>query len=207
MQEEIWKPITGFETRYEISSYGRVRSLGMDLRWGTVTRHQPGRILVPESQYGSKDPTSYLQVRLCVDGKRMVKSIHRMVAEHFIPNPDNKPVVNHIDGDKTNNHVENLEWATQSENQVHAIKTGLKKTEPVVCIETGEVFPSIMFASKKYNCSRSSISMCILGKISSVKGLHFNYVNNPVSDEEKENNRTAQLQYFKTWNKKTKPKP
>lgn len=71
------------------------------------------------------DEDGYLYVKLYKNGKGTKKRIHRLVAETFIPNPDNKPTVNHIDGDKLNNHYLNLEWATRSEQIKHAIKTGL----------------------------------------------------------------------------------
>lgn len=70
--------------------------------------------------------TGYECIKLTKDGIRESRTIHRLVAEHFIPNPDNKSEVNHIDGDKSNNTVSNLEWSTPSENKLHALETGLK---------------------------------------------------------------------------------
>lgn len=104
----------------------------------------------------------YDRVKLIINGKSITKSIHRLVAEAFIPNPNNYPQVNHIDGIKMNNNVSNLEWCTASENELHAYRTGLKKgiwtgkkgsefplSIPVVCIETGEVFPCTREAANK----------------------------------------------------------
>lgn len=102
---EVWAKIEGYPN-YEVSSFGNVR--------------RRGRILKPKNR-------RYLQVHLSLKGVCKGHSIHRLVAEAFIPNPDNKPQVNHIDGNKHNNHVSNLEWVSPSENIQHAIKNGLIK--------------------------------------------------------------------------------
>lgn len=119
--EEVWKPIEYFEGSYEISNLGRVKSLP---KWmGKYYSQQ--KILKPKlDKYG------YERVNLCVPiekGKRKTSLIHRLVAEAFIPNPDNKPQVNHVDGNKLNNKDFNLEWVTEKENTIHAWENGLKE--------------------------------------------------------------------------------
>jgi hypothetical protein len=109
--EEIWKRINGYE-EYEISNLGRVKSFKRDRK---------GKIMKP------KFSGEYLAVTLCADGQQERKTIHRLVAEHFIPNPSGLPWVNHKDGNKLNNKVTNLEWVTPSENNNHAYEIGLKK--------------------------------------------------------------------------------
>ena len=111
--EEIWKDIEGYEGLYQISNLGKVKSI----------RFNKERLLKYDKS------TSYLRIKLCKDGIETNYLIHRLVAKAFIPNPDNKPQVNHIDGIKTNNSVDNLEWCTASENQTHALKTKLIKTK------------------------------------------------------------------------------
>ena len=112
MTEEIWKPVVGYEGLYEVSSYGRVRSLDRYVKYsnGPIHLHK-GRILNP-----GKEKVGYLVVPLSCNGKLHLKKIHILVAEAFIPNPDNLPQVNHKDENKTNNNVDNLEWCTAKYN-------------------------------------------------------------------------------------------
>lgn len=105
--QEIWKDISGYEGLYRVSNLGKVESL----RNNIILKQSP-----------TKD--GYLAVGLC-NGKTKTCRAHRLVAIAFIPNPDNLPEVNHIDGNKTNNSVDNLEWVTPLENTHHAIRTGL----------------------------------------------------------------------------------
>lgn len=106
--EEIWKEIKGYEEKYLVSNLGRVKSLERKDRMGRKVKE---RIIIPRVH-----SSGYLRVGLC----RKDFYIHRLVAETFINNPENKQYVNHKDGDKTNNNVCNLEWSTPSENMLHA---------------------------------------------------------------------------------------
>lgn len=113
---EIWKDIKNFEGYYQISNYGKVRSLD---RFDGV-RNRKGQNIKPALKNNG-----YLQVGLRKHRKRKYVSVHRLVAEHFINNPENKSQVNHIDGNKQNNCVSNLEWSTPGENLEHARRNGL----------------------------------------------------------------------------------
>lgn len=119
---EIWKPVVGFENEYKVSNYGRVRtnSLFRTSKDGR-TYLVKARILKQYKQRG------YLNVTLSKCGHYKKARVHRLVAAAFIPNPDNKPEVNHIDGNKQNNGVENLEWCTSAENSRHALEHGLSR--------------------------------------------------------------------------------
>lgn len=115
---EEWRDIEGFGGFYQVSNTGRVRSYGG--RNGRGKGEWYLRAL-------SKNHDGYLKVRLIQGDKDISQRVHTLVARAFIPNPDNLETVNHKDGDKTNNNVENLEWADRSEQMIHAYKLGLKK--------------------------------------------------------------------------------
>ena len=111
--EEIWKPIDRFDGEYEVSNLGRVRSMK---KYGGMT----GRIMSQTIQR-----KGYYAVCFSIDNKRVCCKVHRLVIEAFIPNPDNLPCINHIDGNKLNNQASNLEWCTYQHNMQHAVRTGL----------------------------------------------------------------------------------
>lgn len=121
---EIWKDIPGFEGMYQCSSQGNIRSLDRIIhsanKWNSYSKLEESRVLKPIS-----NRSGYQQVVLYRDGAGNRSTVHRWVALTFIPNPENKRNVNHIDGCKTNNKVSNLEWNTTSENILHAFRTGL----------------------------------------------------------------------------------
>ena len=114
---EIWHPCIGFETHYEVSNLGNVRSIErmVNNRLGNGLRKSPAKLLKQ-----GKSKSGYLIVSFCVDGVKSNHTVHRLVARAFIENESNKPQVNHKDGNKHNNCVSNLEWATVSENAKHA---------------------------------------------------------------------------------------
>ena len=171
---EIWKPIAGTKGFIEVSNEGRVRS------W---LRGTP-RVLKTQT-----DNKGYHRLRVTVEREKMSYKIHREVAKAFIPNPDNLPQVNHKDGNKSNNAVDNLEWITNIGNAHHAIENGLWDTlfegskrenesrkRPVIGYFTPEVtqrFESVSEA-ERYIGSRH-ITDVLKGKRSHVKGWTFRY--------------------------------
>lgn len=108
---ELWRDVKGLEGRYTVSSHGRVRSLRNRTSYGRLRK-----------LWINQDGYAYCAYKQ--DGKMVKFAVHRAVAEAFLPNTENKPVVNHKDSNPSNNHVDNLEWATVKENVHHAIKAG-----------------------------------------------------------------------------------
>ena len=138
---EVWKPISDYEGTYEVSSYGRIRSLGRTIVkpiHGTPTSCKlSGRILKQIQING------YCYVTLCKNSKPQSYAVHRLVAQEFIENPNDLPEVNHKDLNKSNNVYTNLEWVSGTQNQLHKVYSGTRsQTHPVICITTGKVYPS-----------------------------------------------------------------
>lgn len=149
---ERWKDIPGYEDYYLASSFGRIMSIAPGR---AKTR---GRILSPRSD-GRKD--GYLTVCLYKGGTKHYKKVHRLVASAFLSTSGDGYQVNHKDGDKKNNHIENLEWLSAKENVRHAYKLGLnahrghKYRKPIRCVETGEEFQSAVEAARKMGLGSS----------------------------------------------------
>lgn len=172
MENEIWKDIPNYEGYYKISNLGNVYSV------------RSKKILI------NNNLGDYLSVTLSIRGHKKINTIHRLVAINFIDNYCNKPEVNHINGIKTDNRVENLEWVTKSENGIHAFKNGLSKPNKTNLGNFGEksfrkrslnvydlsmnllsTHSTIRDASIKYNMSESSISNYLNNKTKNKSGL------------------------------------
>lgn len=133
--KEIWKDIPNYEGIYQVSNLGRIRSLDRyyKIRNSSGTIHYnfcKGKILKI-----SKDINGYLHITLYKDANRKIFRVHQLVALCFIENPENKPQVNHIDGNKENNRADNLEYCTIRENHLHAYRTGLHVARKRKCIQ------------------------------------------------------------------------
>ena len=167
---EIWKPIRGYEGLYEVSNLGNVRGLVRD--WDNRTK-----AIRNMRQHVSK--TGYLSLRLCKDGKTKLCKVHRLVAEAFLENPSSFPFVNHLDGNKLNNNVSNLEWCSASRNIQHAYDTGLKKTRHVLQInkdgEIIQVWDNMSKASESSGVGIPHIYQCCAGQRLTAGGYKWAY--------------------------------
>ena len=166
IDEEEWKEADGYKGFY-VSSLGRVKREKYIDSLGRTHEEKYVAIINNKARGG------YEYVHL---GDKC-KSLARLVAETFIPNPDNKPDVNHIDGNKYNNTIKNLEWVTSIENKSHAWNIGLinakHRMQKIRCIETGEIFESVVDCSRKMGIDRRSIFRQLNGEKEKVKGYSF----------------------------------
>jgi hypothetical protein len=164
---EEWKPINGYETIYEISSFGRIKCLERIDNAGTFRKER--------IRPSVKATRGYRTIELCLNGVKSSFGIHVLVAIHFIKNPLNKRTVNHEDGIKYNNHISNLSWATDTEQINHAYKTGLQKREAraginnpsskkVIDEATGIVYECVRDAAKANGLLEPTLSRYLTGK-------------------------------------------
>ena len=185
MKEE-WKDVPNYEGLYQVSNLGRVRSLDARLADKNGKQYlKRGRNLKLTKWIYKRSCPGHpgFTVMLYKNKKSKRFTVHRLVALTFIPNPEDKPQINHKDGDRTNNSVSNLEWVTQSENMRHSVYALNNPTRfprrVIKCVETGEVFPSLMAAARSLGLSDCGTISEVASKkphCITAKGYHWEYV-------------------------------
>jgi len=183
LENEIWKSVKDYEGLYEVSNMGRIKTLSRTYYGGVCPVKIAERL-----RKLTVSTKGYLTLLLTKDKKSIGVKAHRIVASHFIPNPENKPQVNHKNGIKTDNRVENLEWATNKENCVHAWKElkreaflqptrGLNPNARKVKCDTLDIsFDCGMDAAEVLGVSGTAISSICRGLRTQTKGLTFRYI-------------------------------
>lgn len=193
--KEQWKAVKGYEGQYEVSNTGKVRSLDRIIieKNGKARKQKGKELFFTISKLDEKGHRPRAMVQLWKNNKARLHRVHRLVAEAFLQNPEHKETINHIDGNALNNNVQNLEWATYSENQKHAYATGLvavkrnynpSNSRRVVAIHTitGEEITcdSCTQLSREIGCSRSAVDKCAKNnesiKVSTCKGYIVRYL-------------------------------
>ena len=166
MSEEVWRDIKGYEGIYQVSNMGNVKNIKFN------------RIIKPFTQ-----GAGYLRVDLSKENTRIRSLVHRLVAKTFIPNPENKPEVNHIDEDKTNNRIDNLEWCTRKENLNHGTRSerfSKSKSKPIIAIDiaNGEYneYVSCKDCAIQLGLNAGNISSVLTGRIKQTGGYVFKYL-------------------------------
>lgn len=182
LENEQWYSIKDYEGIYEISNLGRVKVLYREWYSGMnncIVKKKPEHIILQRLRKG------YYSVVLSKSGSQTTYSVHRLLALSCIKNPENKPEINHKNGIKTDNSIENLEWCTGSENQIHAIQMGLKVSQKrgehsqarkIKCDTLDMIFDCIKDCADTLNVDKTNIWKVCNNYLTHAKGFSFRYI-------------------------------
>lgn len=186
IENEVWVDVREFEGYYKVSSLTRVKRLYRE------SPTKDGKLKkLPERLMSQSNSLGYMACSFRVGAHVKQRKVHRMIAEAFIPNPDNKPHINHINGDRSDNRIENLEWCTSAENAIHAFRVIKTRKSPfkgrtwgvhhpcnkkVKCDTLDIIFRSGSEAAKCVGLSISKVRRVLQGMYPHVDGLTFRYI-------------------------------
>ena len=179
MKNEVWKDIKGYEGLYQVSNLGRIKSLEKFNKTNifdeSIGYTRKEKILKP---YFRSNLKQYLVVCLYKNKKGKLFSVHRLVAENFIENKEKYKEVNHIDGNKTNNNVVNLEWCNRKQNSIHSVNNGLQKTMEVGQYDMNNNLIKIYFNARRAELETKiyHISDCCKNKRKTAGGYIWKHV-------------------------------
>ena len=175
---EIWKDIKGYEGKYQVSNLGRIKSLR--------DAHGNYREKILSNRIRGRKGSEYYAVALYKNNKPRNVSVHRLVAEAFVPKKLGKNDIDHINTNRFDNRAENLRWATNRENQnnvltkIHHSESMMSeknhRSKSVYCLELNKIYGSASEAGRELNISQTGISACCRGEYETIKGHHFKYV-------------------------------
>ena len=178
--EEIWKDIPGYEGYYQVSNMGRVSSVKRIIPHNSKDGRCILRTIRPRIIKMGLNCNGYYSLMLHKNGNATRFTVHRLVANAFLGNPDDGMTVNHKNGVRTDNRVENLEWCSQSDNILHAsriLHTLTYHGKAVRCVETGEEFKSIKEAARHYGVADTNLGNSIRGKRQKrCAGYHWEFI-------------------------------
>lgn len=182
--DEQWKDVVGYEGLYQVSNLGRIKCLPKTIHYGWYNNK-----VVEQREMIKKntlDRNGYLFTILTKDGVRKNHLIHRLVAQSFLPNPNDYECVNHKDENKTNNYVDNLEWCSHKYNSNYGtIRQRISNAtmgernhnhKKVLCVETGIIYNGTGEAERETGIKSNHIRKCAIGKVKSNQELHWKYV-------------------------------
>ena len=152
MEDIIWKDVPGYSGYYEVNNHGLIRGVERLITFKCKSRVCKSKVLKQR-----ENRNGYLKVTLSRYGIKKTYETHRLIALVFLPIPLGKSCVNHINGNKLDNRIENLEWVSHSENNLHAIKLGLRQCRRIVDIQSGRLYNSISEAAKETEISQSKL--------------------------------------------------
>jgi hypothetical protein len=175
MQDEFWKDIMGYESIYQVSNLGKVKSLDRLL----INKNNRKYILKGAFLKSSYDKRGYLIYQLSKNNIKKTLKLHRILGKTFIENPNNLSEINHIDGNKNNNSLNNLEWCTTQHNISEAFNMGLMKRSKVAKTKDGiiiKTYDSITNAAFDNKIAKSSIHRCLNKNCKQIKGFQWQYI-------------------------------